>query len=135
MILLDTSALIDAITGPKRSASALRQAIERGERVLLPALVLYEWLRGPRLREELAAQEALFPGESAIAFGPKEASVAATLYGKVRRPRGRELDLAIAACALTHEAKLWTLDVKDFSDVPGLRALLPGRDSGGEARP
>jgi len=40
MILLDTSALIDAITGPKRSASALRQAIERGERVLLPALVL-----------------------------------------------------------------------------------------------
>lgn len=88
--------------------------------MLVPALVLYEWLRGPRKTEELAAQEALFPRQSAVPFGPAEAERAAELYREVRRARGRELDIAIAACALAREAKLWTLNVEDFDDVPAL---------------
>jgi predicted nucleic acid-binding protein len=121
VILVDTSALVDSLTGPKRSASALRKFIEQGERLLLPSIVLYEWLRGPRLREELAAQEALFPPESVLPFGQHEAALAAKLYKTVRRPRGRELDLAIAACAMVREAALWTLNVSDFRDISGLR--------------
>lgn len=126
MILLDTSVLIEALAGPKRSASALRGAIERGERLLVPALVLYEWLRGPRKPEELRAQEALFPRELAIPFGQHEAVLAANLYGRVRRARGREIDLAIAACALVRGADLWTLNLEDFQDIPDLRASTPG---------
>ena len=121
MILLDTSVLIDALSGPKRSAPALRSAIERGERILLPTLVLYEWLRGPRLPEELAAQEALFPSARAVPFGPDEAAEAARLYDRFPRSRGREIDLAIAACANLWEAELWTLNVSDFEDIPDLR--------------
>jgi predicted nucleic acid-binding protein len=121
LTVLDTALLIDGLTGPKRSAPALRRAIERGERLLVPSLVLFEWLRGPRLAEELAAQEALFPKESALPFGPVEADVAAGLYAAVRRPRGREIDLAIAACAIAREAHLWTLNINDFRDIPGLR--------------
>lgn len=120
MILLDTSVLIDALTGPRRSAPALRRAIERGERLLLPALALYEWLRGPRHPAEIDAQQALFPAETAVPFGPLEAARAARLYGALRRARGRELDLAIAACALTQGARLWTLNARDFKDVPGV---------------
>lgn len=120
MIHLDTSLLVDAITGPRRSARALRETIERGERVTLSALVLYEWRRGPRVPEELAAQEALFPNESVVAFGWREAAHAAELYRAIRRPRGREIDLAIAACALAHGAEFWTLSPQDFRDVPGL---------------
>ena len=120
MIIIDTSALVDSLSGPKRSAAALRAAIERGERLLMPSLVLYEWLRGPRLAEELAAQEALFPSSSALPFGSQEASLSARLYGSVRRPRGREIDLAIAACAIVKEAGLWTLNTADFRDIPGL---------------
>lgn len=123
MILLDTSVLIDSLTGPRRSAPALRRAIESGERMLLPTLVLYEWLRGPRVRQELAAQEALFPRESSVSFGPAEAAAAAELYSRVSRPRGREVDLAIAACALTREARLWTRNPEDFADIPGLDVL------------
>ena len=126
MILLDTSVLIDAFTGPRRSARRLRVAIESGERILLSTLVLYEWLRGPRREEETTAQEALFPGASAVAFGQEEASLAARLYRTVRSPRGREIDLAIAACALTQRAALWTLNPRDFSDVPHLRLLEAG---------
>lgn len=125
MILLDTSALIDCLTGPRRSAPALRRAIERGERVMVAALVLYEWLRGPRLAEELAAQEALFPRESAIAFGTAEAARAADLYRSVPSARGREIDLAIAACALCWDARLWTLNVRDFDDIAGLEVSRP----------
>lgn len=120
MIVLDTSVLIDALSGPRRSAPALRDAIERGERMLLPALVLYEWLRGPRLDEELAAQEALLPSEQALPFGPAEAAAAAGLYTAVATPRGRELDLAIAAHAVVRGAALWTLNRSDFEDLPGL---------------
>jgi predicted nucleic acid-binding protein len=125
LILLDTSVLIDALTGPRRSAPALRRAIERGERILLPSLVLYEWLRGPRVKQELAAQEGLFPSQSALPFGADEAALAARLYGAIPRPRGRELDLAIAACALVLDAELWTLNLADFADLRGLRVTRP----------
>jgi predicted nucleic acid-binding protein len=121
VIVLDTSVLIDSLTGPRRLASALRKHIERGERILVPSLVLYEWLRGPRLPQELAAQEALFPSETAIPFGLAETVLSAKLYKSARRPRGREIDLAIAACAITRQAELWTTNAADFADVPGLK--------------
>ncbi len=125
MIVIDTSALIDSLSGPRRSAPVLRAAIEKGERLLLPALVLYEWLRGPRLPEELAAQEALVPAENAVPYGPQEAALSARLYKAVSRPRGREIDLAIAACAIGRDAFLWTLNPPDFQDIPGLRLWSP----------
>jgi len=125
VILLDTSLLVDALSGPRRSAATLRRAIETGERIALPSLVLYEWLRGPRLREELEAQEALFPRSAEVPFGAEEAALAARLYAGLPRARGRELDLAIAACAITRDAALWTLNVEDFSDLPGLALFAP----------
>ncbi|HET9765216.1 MAG TPA: type II toxin-antitoxin system VapC family toxin [Thermoanaerobaculia bacterium] len=124
MIVVDTSALIDSLSGPRHSADRLRDLIGQGERLVLPALVLYEWRRGPRLKEELAAQGALLPSESALTFGPAEATIAASLYRQLSRPRGREIDLAIAAHALVLDADLWTLNVADFADVPELR-LVP----------
>ena len=125
MILLDTAVLIDSLTGPRRSARALRRAIADGERVVLCTIVLYEWLRGPRLPEELAAQEALFPRESAIPFGPAEAARAADIYRALRTPRGREVDIAIAACAICWDAQLWTLNTGDFNDITGLDLYHP----------
>ena len=121
MIVLDTSVLIDSLSGPKRSSQRLRTVIEQGERILVPALVLYEWLRGPRLQSEVTAQEALFPSEGVIVFGPLEAAVGARLYKSLRRPRGREIDIAIAACAIVRDAELWTLNTSDFSDISELR--------------
>jgi len=125
MIHLDTSVVIDALTGPRRSGPALRAAIAAGERVGFCTLVLYEWLRGPRRESELYAQEQLFPRAHAVPLGAEESGLAATLYGSVKRPRGREIDLAIAACALAQGAALWTLNPEDFRDVPGLTLYEP----------
>jgi predicted nucleic acid-binding protein len=121
VILLDTSILVDGLTGPKRSGMALRTAIEMGERCLLPSLVLYEWLRGPRSPEEIGIQEALFPSGEAIVFGPAEAAISARLYRSLRRPRERTVDFAIAACAIHRGVPLWTLNRADFHDIPGLK--------------
>jgi predicted nucleic acid-binding protein len=125
MIHLDTSLLIDGLTGPRRSAAALRRSIERGERILFSTIVLYEWLRGKRNAAELAAQEALFPGATAVPFDSDEARIAAELYRAVRRGRGREIDLAIAATAIAQKASLWTLNVEDFHDIDGLMLYDP----------
>lgn len=125
MILLDTSALVDALTGLRRSGAALVEAARRGERLALSTLVLYEWLRGPRREVELADQEALLPAAAALPFGTTEASIAARLYRGVARAREREFDLGIAAVAIAHEASLWTLNTGDFDDIPGLRLYDP----------
>jgi predicted nucleic acid-binding protein len=37
------------------------------------------------------------------------------------RARGREIEIAIAACAMSWHASLWTLNPDDFADIPGLR--------------
>ena len=126
MIHLDTSALVDALTGPRRQAARLRSLIEQGERITFCTLVLYEWVRGPRTREELTAQEALFPREATVPFGAAEAALAATWYRALPRARGRELDLAIAACAANHGARLWTLNREDFRDIPRLSLVEAG---------
>ena len=127
MIHLDTSLLVDALTGPRRSAADLRRALLDGERLSVSTLVLYEWLRGPRVGSELSDQEALFPSAEAVPFGAREADLAAELYRTVSRPRRREFDLAVAACALASDAALWTLNPKDFAGIPALDLFEPTR--------
>jgi predicted nucleic acid-binding protein len=90
---LDTSVLVDALTGPRRSLAPLERTIAAGHVLATSTLVLYEWLRGPRTDDELADQEALLPAAAAREFGMPEAAQA---------------------------ARLWTLDPDDFRDLPGL---------------
>ena len=120
MILLDTSVLVGAFTGAGQLSPTLMRVIDRGERLGLCAPVLYEWRRGPRTDVELAVQEGLLPTEMAWPFGAAEALVAADLYRRLPRARARELDFAIAACALTRGVRLWTLNPEDFTDIPEL---------------
>ncbi len=125
MIHLDTSVLIDALTGPRRSMHALRRVVADGNRLGISSLALYEWRRGPRTELELAVEAALLGPEAIAAFGEAEARIAAAVYRAVRRARGREIDLAIAACAMTQDAGLWTLNPADFDDIPGLELHRP----------
>jgi predicted nucleic acid-binding protein len=125
--IVDTSALVESLAGPPNNPASkrLRRLLDSGDRLMLPTIVLYEWLRGPRSHDQIAAQEAIFPSENIIVFGSDEARVSADIYRSVRRPRGREFDIAIAACAILRSAPVWTLNPSDYSDIPGIvqRAL------------
>lgn len=125
MIVLDTSVLVDALTGAKRSGSPLRSLVLGRRIVLMPSLVLYEWLRGPRTAIELQDQETIFPSGAALPFDVEDAALSAKLYRSVRRARLREIDIAIAAITIRHRAELWTLNRPDFADIPGLRLFVP----------
>ncbi len=125
MIHVDTSLLIDALTGMHGSATMLRHTVARGENLQLSTIVLYEWLRGPRTPREISDQEKLFPQDAAIPFEEADARVGSVLYRSVKRARTREVDIAIAATAIRHKAKLWTLNVADFADIPGLQLYRP----------
>ena len=120
IVHVDTSALVDALTGPRRSLARLTAIVQDGHRLAISSLVYFEWKRGPRTRPELVAQEGILPSESVVAFEAAAAALAANLYGRLSRPRGREIDIAIAACALNQGAALWTLNPTDFDDIPGL---------------
>jgi predicted nucleic acid-binding protein len=125
LIHLDTSLLVDAFTGSRRSLAAIRAATVRGDSIAFATIVLYEWLRGPRTDAETSVVAAFFAGDPPPAFGVREAERAAALCRQVRGARQRQADLAIAACAIQHGAALWTLNPADFEDVPGLN-LYPG---------
>lgn len=125
MIVLDTSVLVEGFGRSSSVTTELRETLAEGEIVRIPSLVLYEWLRGPRSSEELDAQTGLFPAASSITFGTAEASVAANLYVALPRARSRDMDIAIAACAIVREAELWTLNPADFRDIPGLKLFSP----------
>lgn len=128
LIHLDSSLLVDAFTGPRRSLAALRAATSEGEVITFSTIVLYEWLRGPRTDGERQAVETFFALDRLPGFARREAERAASLYRRVKGARRRQADLAIAACAIEHGATFWTLNRPDFDDVPGL-TLYQGRSA------
>lgn len=125
IVHLDTSVLVDALTGPRRLLPGLERTIAARHVIATSTLVLYEWMRGPRTQDELEDQEALLPAKDACPFGRAEAAAAAQMYRSLRRARGRDMDIAIAACAIERGARLWTLNVDDFRDMPGLELYEP----------
>jgi predicted nucleic acid-binding protein len=123
IVHVDTSALVSAFAGGRPEIRRVADLLADGHRLTCSTIALYEWLRGPHTAAELEVQQELMPAELVCGFGPHEATLAARLYQSLRRPRSRDLDLAIAACAMVQQATLWTLNRKDFSDIPGLRLL------------
>jgi predicted nucleic acid-binding protein len=121
LVHLDTSILVDAFTAPRRSLSAVETAIAHGHVLTFSTMVLYEWLRGPRTAEERSIVDLQFDAGRIVPFGDDEARIAASVYGSVSRPRRRQSDLVIAACAIARQASLWTLNTADFDDIPGLK--------------
>jgi len=127
IVHLDTSVLIDVVTRTRPLLAAYESTTAAGHRLEVSAPVLFEFLRGPRLASDLEFQRLLQPDAQVLAFGPPQAAVAAAIYRRLKRARGREMDVAIAACAIEHGAALWTMNPDDFRDIPDLQLYVAPR--------
>lgn len=128
IVALDTSVLIPALAHSSHPiATELEELLASGHPIVVPSLVAFEWLRGVQDARDRDDFDALFDAESIVPFGLEEATIAARLYRTVKRPRGREADIMIAATAISRSARLWTMNHDDFSDLPGLECFVPSQ--------
>jgi len=77
-------------------------------------------VRAERLRRLIALERTFdaLPVDPAVAASYGRIAAAVTTAG--RKPRGRSMDLLIAATALTHDARLYTRNPKDFRALDDL---------------
>lgn len=129
MILVDTDWVIDALNGKRSALLTLRELAPEG---LALSVVSYgELYQGATYgREPVSALEALHDFVAGKDLLPVTASIAAR-FGILRghlprhlRQQIGDMDLLIAATALTHDLTLLTRNRRDFQHVPGLRLYL-----------
>src|SRR5688572_29467443 len=89
--------------------------------VRVSALFWYEYCRGPRTPAQLAVAETLLGDGGVLPIDATVAARAADLFRTMGSPRRRAADVLVAASAIVDGAVLWTCNVADFSNVPGLR--------------
>lgn len=127
--MIDTSVVIDL---QRVSVDALP------DELAISAITLAELASGPlatsdaeeraRRQDRLQRAEATF---QALPFDTDAARAYGRIYGAViaagRRPRGRQVDLLIAATALAAGLPLYTCNPDDFTHLTGLRVFAVNR--------
>ncbi len=129
MILLDTNAVIAAISGrPPLVRTRLAATLAGGNAVATSSLVVFElWYgvaRSQRQAENAARLQSFFAGPIAtLAFDDDDAQAAATIRAQLAAagtPIG-PYDVLIAGQAHRHGATLVTANTREFKRVTGLR--------------
>lgn len=126
--LLDTNACIALINGrPSAVRKRLRLSLERGDRVWLSSVALFELWYGvakSELKERNTERLAVFMSPfEVLSFDEEDARLAGAVRAMLERagsPIGA-YDLLIAGQALRHELALVTANVAEFSRVAHLR--------------
>jgi tRNA(fMet)-specific endonuclease VapC len=142
IFLLDTNAVSDILRNKTRNMRLrLRDALERGDSIMLPVIVLNELRYGARRSakpasnmEKIKALEDQLDG--VVAFAVEDAEISGDLRADLAS-RGEMIgpyDLLIAAQALRLNATLVTANVREFARVPGLawedwssETVVPGK--------
>ena len=122
MIVVDTSVLIDHLRGRPEAYRALRQAVEADQRLAGSVLTKVEITAGMRSNER-GAVEALFRAVEWLPVTGAIADEAGVLARRYRRSHESidVVDYVIAATARSLDASVWTLNVKHFPMIDGLR--------------
>lgn len=128
LVHLDTNVLIAIATGDARPLAPLLAKLSNGAKAETSTLAWFEFLCGspgfPLTEEEIERPYAVIEGR-VIEDDQTVAAVAARLFNQAGRRKGSQIDCVIAACAITHDAALYSLNQSDFQrfEAFGLRLM------------
>ena len=127
MVVLDTSIIIDHLRSSRSRPSLLRDIVEKypKESFALSLLSVQELYEGQSSLSE-AKEKDLLATISPLKLLPYTYEIAKSA-GIIARDVGRSIELAdaaIAATAIANRAKLYTLNLRDFRDIPHLDLWL-----------
>ena len=118
---LDTDFLVRAVTSPRHVEAERLDVLEEGGATFeMSAVAWYEFARGPRTPEQLAAAQAFLGRGAILGFTELAADRAADIFRRRKAKKRRAGDVAIAAVALLRGATLLTGNPGDFEDIDGL---------------
>ena len=118
---IDSDFLIYATSqsGPERVR--LLELSASPARLHMSALAWYEYVRGPRLPEEIAlARHLLEEDDGIVPLTDELASRAAEVYRQLGSPRRRVNDIAIGVTAAAARVVLLTRNTRDFAGIEDL---------------
>ena len=128
---LDTDFLIFAVAEDGAERARLRDLAASEAIIEMSAIAWYEFCRGPRTPEQLAAARDLLGDEGVVPFTREASELAADQFRRLGSPRRRAADVAIGLTAAQREAVLLSGNQRDFAGVDGLRVEGPERRRGG----
>ncbi|MBI5478665.1 MAG: type II toxin-antitoxin system VapC family toxin [Deltaproteobacteria bacterium] len=118
---LDTDFLVYAVSqaGPERRL--LLELAGSDVEIQISAVAWYEFSRGPRTPEQLAAARSVFFEDGIVGFSEELATAGAESFRRLGSPRRRAADIAIGVTAAALDAVLLTRNARDFAGIDGLR--------------
>ncbi len=118
---LDTDFLVYAIAAAGPERSRLFRLADSAAEIQISAVAWYEFSRGPRTPEQLAAARSFFFEDGVVPFSEELARLAAEVFRSLGSPRRRAADIAIGVTAAEMGALLLTRNRRDFAGIPRLR--------------
>lgn len=118
---LDTDFLVYALSAAGPERRRLLAFLEAGEIVEISSVAWYEFCRGPRTPEQLAAARSFFAADGIVPFSEQFAAAAAESFRQLGSPRRRAADIAIGTTAALRGARLISRNARDFAGIPELK--------------
>lgn len=123
---LDTDFAVYALSSAGPERQWLLEVAESDRPIGMSAVAWYEFARGPRQPEQLAAAREFLGPTGIIPLTDEIATAAAAVFRELGSPRRRAADIAIGVTALRTQATLVTRNASDFADIRGLAVLNVG---------
>ena len=120
---LDTDFAIYALSSAGPERKWLLDVAESDRPISMSAVAWYEFVRGPRQPEQLAAARAFLGPTGVVPLTDEIASAAAAVFRELGSPRRRATDIAIGVTTWLSQATLVTRNASDFKDIRGLAVL------------
>ena len=121
MICIDTSILIEYFRKKNKENTMLFQIAKHESNLAISSITKYEIYCGST-EDQISFWNSLFENFTILEFGDETSHIASEIYKSLKKSNKLIgiADILIAACALEHDAKMATINHKDFSRISNL---------------